>query len=244
MLAPFKKLDEAAEAVVAIMQKGITPSGLEFMEKDALIASAKAMEDSVQLPLGEDIKAHLLIELDGNHEDILMQDAEMIFEALQQFDCGEILMADTDAQKDKLWSMRRIVGEAVKRDSIYKEEDTVVPRYAFPKLLRTVKDIGEKYGFRSVCYGHAGDGNLHVNILKGNMSEQQWNEELPKAIRILFKKVKEMGGTISGEHGIGWVQKEYMDVVFSNIELNLMKEIKHIFDPKDILNPGKIFPTS
>lgn len=244
MLAPFRKLNESAEAVAAIMQSGITPSGLEFMEKAALIAAARALDNDIQLPLGEDIKAHLLIELDGNHEDVLMQEAEEIFEILQQFDCGEILIADTEAQKDKLWSMRRIVGEAVKRDSIYKEEDTVVPRYKLPKLLKIVKEIGKEYNFESVCYGHAGDGNLHVNILKGDMSEDQWNNELPKAIRKLFTEVKKMGGTISGEHGIGYVQKNYMDIVFSEFELELMKKIKIAFDPDHILNPGKIFPGS
>jgi glycolate oxidase len=244
MLAPFRQLNEGAEAVVAIMKAGITPSGLEFMEKDALIAASQAVEDAGNLPLGEDIEAHLLIELDGNNEEVLMQDAEKIYELLQQFDCPEILMAETEAQKEQLWSLRRIVGEAVKRNSIYKEEDTVVPRYQFPNLLRTVKRIGEEFGFTSVCYGHAGDGNLHVNILKGNMSEKEWNEDLPVAIRALFAEVKKMGGTISGEHGIGYVQKNYMDIVFGPVELDIMRQIKSVFDPHQILNPGKIFPDS
>jgi len=244
MLAPFRKLDEAAQAVVTIMKAGITPSGLEFMEKDALIAASNAITEVGNLPVGDDIEAHLLIELDGNHEDVLLKDAERIYELLQQFDCAEILMAETEAQKNQLWALRRIVGEAVKRDTIYKEEDTVVPRFQFPNLLRTVKEIGKKYGFTSVCYGHAGDGNLHVNILKGDMTEQQWKEELPIAIRALFSEVKKMGGTISGEHGIGYVQKAYMDIVFGSIELGLMRKIKSIFDPNMILNPGKIFPDS
>jgi len=244
MLAPFRQLNEGAEAVVAIMKAGITPSGLEFMEKDALIAASQAVEDAGNLPLDEDIEAHLLIELDGNNEEVLMQDAEKIYELLQQFDCPEILMAETEAQKEQLWSLRRIVGEAVKRNSIYKEEDTVVPRYQFPNLLRTVKRIGEEFGFTSVCYGHAGDGNLHVNILKGNMSEKEWNEDLPVAIRALFAEVKKMGGTISGEHGIGYVQKNYMDIVFGPVELDIMRQIKSVFDPHHILNPGKIFPDS
>jgi len=119
-----------------------------------------------------------------------------------------------------------------------------VPRYQFPNLLRTVKRIGEEFGFTSVCYGHAGDGNLHVNILKGNMSEKEWNEDLPVAIRALFAEVKKMGGTISGEHGIGYVQKNYMDIVFGPVELDIMRQIKSVFDPHHILNPGKIFPDS
>lgn len=242
MLAPFRKLEEAAQAVPAIMKAGITPSGLEFMERAALDAASRALSEEDRIPISDEIEAQLLIELDGNYPEVLMEEAEKIYETLNNFDCGEILMADSEAQKERLWKMRRIVGEAVKRDSIYKEEDTVVPRFAFPELLKSVKEIGAQHGFESVCYGHAGDGNLHVNILKGQMSEKEWNEDLPIAIRSLFEKVKSLGGTISGEHGIGWVQKNYMDVVFSEVELELMKSIKAVFDPKGILNPGKIFP--
>ena len=137
--------------------------------------------------------------------------------------------------------MRRKAGEAVKAQSIYKEEDTVVPRYALPQLLFHVKEIGKKYGFHSVCYGHAGDGNLHVNIIKGDLSDEQWNTELPIAIRELFTEVIKLGGTISGEHGIGLVQKSYMDLAFPEVALDLMRNIKKVFDPKGILNPGKVF---
>jgi glycolate oxidase len=105
-----------------------------------------------------------------------------------------------------------------------------------------VKEIGNRYGFQSVCYGHAGDGNLHVNIIRGNLSEEAWNNELPKAIREIFKVCVSLGGTLSGEHGIGWVQKNYMDIAFSERELALQKGIKHVFDPTGILNPGKLFP--
>jgi glycolate oxidase len=243
MLAPFTKLQEAAEAVPAIMKAGITPSGLEFMERAALDAASQALPEEERLDVPDTIQAHLLIELDGNYPELLMEEAETIFNILEKFDCGEILMADTEAQKERLWKMRRVVGEAVKRTSIYKEEDTVVPRFAFPDLLRSVKEIGATYGFESVCYGHAGDGNLHVNILKGEMTEKEWNEDLSEAIRALFERVKSMGGTISGEHGIGWVQKRYMDIVFSPLEIDIMKQIKKVFDPNNILNPGKMFPS-
>jgi glycolate oxidase len=106
-----------------------------------------------------------------------------------------------------------------------------------------VKELAAEYGFTPVCYGHAGDGNLHVNIIKGNLSDQAWNEELPKAIRELFTEVVRLGGTISGEHGIGLVQKEYMDIAFGAAQLDLMRAIKNTFDPKGLLNPGKVFPS-
>jgi glycolate oxidase len=108
-------------------------------------------------------------------------------------------------------------------------------------LLKGVKDIGKKYGFKSVCYGHAGDGNLHVNIIKGDLSDEVWEKDLPKGITEIFELCKALGGTISGEHGIGLVQKKYLPIVFPQYQLELMKGIKKVFDPNYILNPGKIF---
>jgi glycolate oxidase len=241
LLVPFSSAEKACESVSAIFKAGVTPSGLEFMERDALIWTANFINDN-SIVIGDHVQAHLLIEVDGNHQDVLMQNCETIMNVVDQFDAGEILFADTQAQKDKLWELRRKVGEAVKSQSIYKEEDTVVPRYELPKLLSGVKVIGDKYGFKSVCYGHAGDGNLHVNIIKGDMSDEKWNTELSEGIKEIFNLTVSLGGTISGEHGIGLVQKEYMTIPFSAIQLNLMKQIKSVFDPKGILNPGKIFP--
>ena len=162
--------------------------------------------------------------------------------ALENFDTDEIYFAESEAQKEKLWFLRRRVGEAVKAHSVYKEEDTVVPRFELPRLLRGVKRIGGEYGFSSICYGHAGDGNLHVNILKGDLSEAQWKDDLPEAISKIFELCVALGGTLSGEHGIGLVQKEYMPIAFNQVQLNLMKAIKKTFDSKGILNPGKLFP--
>ncbi len=240
MLVPFFDAEKACEAVAAIFRAGIIPSGLEFMERDALIYTQQFInEDSVQI--GENHAAHLLIEVDGFDNELLMQDCEKIMSVLENFETDEILFAESQDQKDSLWKIRRKCGEAVKAQSIYKEEDTVVPRYELPKVLRHVKQLGQIYGFKSVCYGHAGDGNLHINILKGELTDDQWDTELPKAIRELFTEIVKLGGTISGEHGIGLVQKPYMDIAFSEVSLNLMREIKNVFDPKGILNPHKIF---
>ncbi len=240
MLVPFFDAQKACEAVAAIFKAGITPSGLEFMERDALLWTKDFIGES-SIPIAENHQAHLLIEVDGFQEDQLMQECEKILAVLENFETDEILFADSEAQKSALWSLRRKVGEAVKSQSIYKEEDTVVPRYELPKLLFHVKEIGKKYGFHSVCYGHAGDGNLHVNIIKGDLSDEKWENELPIAIRELFTEVVKLGGTISGEHGIGLVQKPFMDIAFPEVTLNLMREIKRVFDLKGILNPGKIF---
>jgi glycolate oxidase len=241
LLVPFFSAEKACAAVPEIFKAGIIPSGMEFMEKDAIDWTLKFIDD-LSIPVNANHQAHLLIEVDGWNETVLMEDCERIANIVQQFDCDEILFAETQAQKDGLWKLRRKVGEAVKSHSVYKEEDTVVPRYALPQLLSGVKAIGEKYGFKSVCYGHAGDGNLHINIIKGDLTDDFWENELHVAIREIFELTVALGGTISGEHGIGFVQKNYMDIAFSPIHLDLMKSIKSIFDPSNIMNPGKIFP--
>ena len=241
MLVPFYNANEACEAVSAFFRAGITPSALEFMERDAIDWTLKFVPD-LNVQVKDEIQAHLLIEVDGNYPDILFQEAEKIMEVVEQFKIDEVLFADTEIQKNLLWKMRRSVAEAVKSNSVYKEEDTVVPRYELPKLLFGIKEIGAKYGFKSVCYGHAGDGNLHVNIIKGDMSDENWNTEVTKGIREIFELTVSLKGTLSGEHGIGYVQKNFMDIAFSKTQLQLMKGIKSIFDPNGILNPGKIFP--
>lgn len=241
MLVPFYKAGQACEAVSAIFRAGIMPSALEFMERDAIDWTLKFV-DGLNVQVKPEIQAHLLIEVDGDYPEVLMMEAEKIMGVVEQFEVDEILFADTEEEKNALWKMRRSVAEAVKSNSVYKEEDTVVPRYELPKLLEGIKTIGSKYGFKSVCYGHAGDGNLHVNIIKSDMTDENWKTEVPKGIREIFELTVSLKGTLSGEHGIGFVQKNYMDIAFNNTQLQLMKSIKQVFDPNNILNPGKIFP--
>ncbi|UOX32481.1 FAD-binding protein [Flavobacterium sediminilitoris] len=243
MLVPFYKAEQACEAVSAIFRAGIVPSALEFMERDAIDWTMKYVE-GVSVSIKDEIQAHLLIEVDGNYTDILFQEAEKIMQVVEQFEIDEVLFADSDEQKNALWKLRRAVGEAVKSNSVYKEEDTVVPRYELPTLLKGVKDIGNKYGFQTVCYGHAGDGNLHINIVKGNMTDENWQTEVPKGVVEIFELTVKLKGTLSGEHGIGYVQKDFMPIAFSEMELELMKGIKKVFDINNIMNPGKILPHS
>ena len=241
MLVPFYKSEQACEAVSAIFRAGIVPSALEFMERDAIDWTLRFVQ-GINVTIKPEHQAHLLIEVDGNYPDILMQEAEKILTVVEQFEIDEVLFADTEDQKNALWKMRRAVGEAVKSNSVYKEEDTVVPRYMLPELLSGIKKIGAKHGFKSVCYGHAGDGNLHVNIIKGDMTDDNWNTQVPIGIREIFELTVSLKGTLSGEHGIGYVQKNFMDIAFSKAHLELMESIKRVFDHNNILNPGKIFP--
>lgn len=240
MLVPFRKMEEACAAVSEIFRAGHTPSALEFMERDALDWVSKHVESSV-VKLDDDIQAHLLIEVDGNDTDILMRDMEAISTVVSKFDIAEILFAESAAQKAELWKLRRKINEAVKANAISKEQDTVVQRAELPALIKGIKEIGKRYNFKTVCYGHAGDGNLHTRMIKGDMSDELWNgEHIKKAIAEIFTLCKKLGGTISGEHGIGLVQKEYTPIVFDPKTIEIQKAIKKTFDPNLILNPGKI----
>lgn len=240
MLVPFQSLEKASEAVSGIFRAGFTPSALELVEIDALKIVSKFVESNV-VTVTDDIAAHLIIEVDGNNMDILMSEMEQISELLNQFAAGEIFFADDAQQKAELWKLRRRVAEAVKIDGYNIEEDTVVPRASLPTLIRGVKKLGEEFNFKAVCYGHAGDGNLHIRIKKEGTKNSMDDPEMIAGIRALFTLVHKLGGTISGEHGIGLIQKNYLDIVFKEKNLELMRGIKKTFDPNNILNAGKIF---
>jgi glycolate oxidase len=239
MLASFSSNEAACAAVSAIFRAGIIPSALEFMERRGVEWVIE--HDGIAFDLKDGTEAFLLIEVDGTNQDVIFADCEKINQVLEAFDCKEVLFADTSAQKEELWRIRRTMAVSVKSNSIYKEEDTVVPRASLPQLIKGIKEIGHKYGFESVCYGHAGDGNLHVNIIKGKMSDDDWNNRLKDGISEIFELTVSLGGTLSGEHGIGLVQKYFMPIKYSNTHFELWRGIKQVFDKNGILNPGKIF---
>jgi glycolate oxidase len=239
MLGSFTQNEAACAAVSAIFRAGITPSALEFMERKGVEWVIR--HDDIKFDLKDDVNAFLMIEFDGDDLDNIFKDCEKVNMVLEEFGCIDVLFADTAQQKEELWRMRRTMAESVKSNSVYKEEDTVVPRAALPELINGIKEIGSRYGFESVCYGHAGDGNLHVNIIKAGMSDADWKDKLKDGIVEIFELTTNLGGTISGEHGIGLVQKEFMPIKYSEISLNLMRGIKQVFDPNGIMNPGKIF---
>jgi glycolate oxidase len=238
MLASFSNAKEACASVPAIFAEGVQASAIEFMDRKGVKLSIE--KNNIAFEIGEE-KAYLLIEVDAFNENDLMPQCEKIYAALEANNVMNVLMADDSETKEKFWKIRRSIGEVVKQHSVYKEEDTVVTRSYLPDLYEGVSQISEKYGFETVCYGHAGDGNLHVNILKNELDDEAWNGGLPKAIREIFELCKQYGGTISGEHGIGLVQKPYLDIVFSGAHFEIMRGIKRSFDPNLILNPGKIF---
>ena len=240
MLAPFNNVEKASEAVSAIFRAGITPSAMELMEIESIKLASKLCE-STAIPITEDLAAHLIIEVDGNDMEVLMKDMEAIAEVLANYEVGELYFADDTQQKNELWKIRRKANEASVAAGYTIEEDTVVPRAELPRLIKGVRALALDNGFKVVSYGHAGDGNLHIRINHPKYKKSYENEEIQGILIKVFELVKSLGGTISGEHGIGLIQKSFMPVMFDPISMELMKGIKKVFDPNNILNAGKIF---
>jgi glycolate oxidase len=239
MLAPFRNAEDACAAVAAIFQEGVTPSGLEYMDRLSVEYSARYL--GVE-PFDPAFDAHLLIEVDGNNLAALQEDCEKIATVLQNFNVGDILFADNEAQKNELWKIRRNGGNAmINLTTMRLSEDTVVPRAQLPAQLRGVKAIGEKYGLKISCLGHLGDGNMHVNIVNENEDMATWHPKALKAKQEIFELTKSLNGMLSAEHGVGLLQKNYMPIFFNEIHLNILRGIKKVFDPKGILNPNKLF---
>lgn len=245
LFIPFVTNEEACKAIAAIFVEGITPSGMEFFEREAAIKTyeycEKVLNSPVTTKLVDGMDAYLLCELDGNDEEVLMRDAERVMNVVEKFQSGEVLFAESSAQKEELWKVRKNISPAVNWYTLTKSDDVVVPRNKLPKLIQGIKAIGKQFGFNTVCFGHLGDGNLHVNILKENISEHDWETKIPEGIGEIFKLTVSLGGTLSGEHGIGIAKRPYMPIAMSEVNLNLMRGIKKVFDPNGILNPGKIF---
>jgi len=239
LLAPFPDLESAAAGVARVYQAGLWPAALEFMERDAIRLAA----DHLRTPVpGSDADALLLLEVDGSREDAVEADLARAGEVLLEAGAIDCLLPESPSKQEDLWRVRRAIGEAVKKASVYKEEDTVVPRAALPALVRGVKEICARAGVRVVCYGHAGDGNIHCNVLRMDLDERAWNERLPGVVEEIFRLTVSLGGQISGEHGIGWSQRRYLPLALLPAEIEVMRAIKRAFDPLGILNPDKMLP--
>jgi glycolate oxidase len=236
LMVLFKDLDQSGAAVTQITSEGIIPRTLEFLDRETI----KAVESYKPIGLPDDIDAMLLIELDGAPS-VITRDAEKISEICGRL-AGEVIMAENEAAREKLWEARRAVSPALFRISPTKiNEDIVVPRSRLPEMLRILRRLSEKTGIRIVNFGHAGDGNIHVNLMVDRNNKDEY-EKVGKLVEDIFSATLELGGTISGEHGVGLTKKDYIAMEIRPDELELMKKIKAVFDPKNILNPGKIFP--
>ena len=236
LMVLFKELEQSGIAVTQIISEGIIPRTLEFLDRETI----KAVEHYKPIGLPEDIDALLLIELDGAPS-VITIDAEKVSDICGRLG-GEVIMAENEIAREKLWEARRAISPALFRISPTKiNEDIVVPRTRLPEMLGVLKGLSESTGIRIVNFGHAGDGNIHVNLMVDKNNKDEYAKAL-KLVGDIFNATLELGGTISGEHGIGLTKKDYITMEIQPDELQLMKKIKAVFDPENILNPGKIFP--
>jgi len=239
LVLPFPTLESAAAAVEALFREGHDPAACELLEEAALTAVGA----TVPLPQAlQGAAAMLLVELHGGEQDALLERAAPLADLARRLGGGEVLASQDAAEERRLWQIRRKVGEAVKHVSAYKEADTVVPRAALADLVRAARAIAAECGLRAICYGHAGDGNLHVNLLRGDLDEPTWIARRDRAEEQLFRAVVALGGKITGEHGVGWTQRRYLPLAVDPPSISMMRAIKAAFDPFGVLNPGKIFP--
>jgi glycolate oxidase len=237
-LVPFPTLDAAARTVPAVFRAGLSPCAIEFMERAAVDAADAQLGTHTARGGAE---AFLLVELDGNDEASLDAELMRLGELCLEHGAEDVWLAEGPAKRRELWRVRRAMGEAVKQLSTYREEDTVVPRARLPEAIRGVREITARHGVRAICYGHAGDGNIHVNVLRGDMEPARWRERSPVISRDIFRFIIGLGGTISGEHGIGCVQRANLPLAVPPAGIALYQRLKQAFDPRGILNPGKIF---
>ncbi|WP_318036635.1 FAD-binding oxidoreductase [Dethiobacter alkaliphilus] len=241
LLALFPDVETAINVVPRIMTEGrLVPTGIEFMDRLSISTTHDYLGEKMPYP---ETNAALLIELDGSSAQQLRDDALAVSEILTENGAMEVYAAETPDTQEKIWKVRRNIAEAFKAISpVQSLEDIVVPIARIPDLMPVLAELQQKYDVLIPCYGHAGDGNLHATVVKKTETDiNVWRETLPRLLEELYQKVFALGGTISGEHGIGYKRKSYLPLVLSEAEIALMKKIKLAFDPKNILNPGKIF---
>ena len=234
---PFNNLHDATKSVSDILKERMTPTAMEFVEKDVILEAEERVGKTMP---HHDSEAYLIIRIEGDKEDELYENAEGISEICMRNNAVDVLVADTKERQDRIWDIRSIFYEAIVKSRIAEVVDAAIPPSKIPEYVEKIKEISQKYGVRILSYGHAGDGNIHVHPIKDSLSDEEWAEKLPKVMEDLYREARALGGVISGEHGIGWTKKKFLSICLDEEEIRLMKEIKKIFDPNNILNPGKI----
>ena len=240
VLALFEDPQTAIDVVPEVMTTGkLMPTSIEFMDGFTFNMTAKALKE--QFPY-EKIGAAMLFEVDGTHAAVVAEDAASICTICRERGAIEEHIGTTEEEIERFWRIRKRIPWDIMRYTPHQSvEDIVVPIAAIPKTLSSLKQIGDKYGIAIPVLGHAGDGNLHAIPLKdADSSVEHWEEILPALLKDIYAMTAELGGTISGEHGIGHKRRDYMDLVTSEAHLDMMRNIKHALDPNNILNPGKI----
>jgi len=240
LLVPFDDFEAAADTVSAIIAHRIVPATIEFMERDSILAVEKLLEKDQPY---RDAAAHLLIQLDGSHQEAVDADFEVVGELCLEHGARDVLVARDRHTRDRLWEARRMIIDALNHESpINHMEDVVVPRAELPRLLKGIKEIAEQNAVRIICFGHAGDGNVHVNVLRDDVTDDRWAIAVPAVTDAVYRLTLSLGGMLTGEHGVGATRCKYLPLALNEAQIEVMRRIKDAFDPNQILNPAKIFP--
>lgn len=236
-LAEFSSLDDASRTVNAILLAGIVPATLELMDQTALTC----IEEAMHLGLNTDLGASLIIETDGTDEQTVLSEIEACARICEETGAQTVKMAKNETERASLWKARRSISPALARRSPNKlGEDITVPRSAIPEVVKLLRGISAKYGLQIVIFGHAGDGNLHPNILFDKRDPEQW-KAVEQMVAEVFDAALSVGGTLSGEHGVGVLKRPYLEKALGPISITVQRSIKQALDPQNIFNPGKMF---
>jgi len=236
LLCSFSSLDDAAQAINNITNSSVIPRALEFMDNETI----RAVENYRPVGLPVNTEALLLIEVDGPHTAV-SEEVDKIASVCSSQN-GNVSIAEDMFSKERLWEARRAISPAlyhIKPSKI--NEDIVVPRGRIPEMLSSLRHIAEKHKVIIANFGHAGDGNIHVNVMTDKRNQEEYSKA-KEAVKEIFEATLKLEGTISGEHGVGLTKKQYIGMELSDLNIEIMKKIKNVFDPRGILNPGKIFP--
>jgi glycolate oxidase len=236
-LVEFASLQDASRTVNAILTAGIVPASLELMDQTAIIC----IEESLKLGLNTEVEASLIIETDGADEQTVLREIEAAAKICHETGASSVKMAQNEAERANLWKARRSMSPSLARKAPNKlGEDITVPRSAIPEVVQRLRAISAKYGLPIVIFGHAGDGNLHPNILFDKRQPEQWHKA-EQMVAEIFDASLAVGGTLSGEHGVGVLKRPYLERALGPVSLDVQRHIKQALDPLNILNPGKIF---
>lgn len=243
LIIPYENLDDCIRTVPKFFMNHLQPQALEFMEKEIVLSSERYIGKSVfpkELD-GTEIGAYLLVTFDGENMEDLEVLTEKAAEVVLEAGALDVLVADTPAKKKDAWAARSSFLEAIEAETKLLDEcDVVVPVNQIANYLHYVNEVGKKFDFTVKSFGHAGDGNLHIYSCSNDMEEGEFKKQVDEFMTDIYKKAAELGGQISGEHGIGFGKMDYLSEFAGPVNMRLMKGIKEVFDPKMILNPNKI----
>jgi glycolate oxidase len=235
LAASFQSVNQAVDAVTALLNERVVPAAIELIDADCLREAEQYAGKRISSG-----QALLIVECDGTPAAVA-EEIDRVTRACSAVGAVEVKQAATEAEREELWTIRRQVSLALRATGLLKiNHDVVVPRGRIPQLFEVVDDLKRRFDLRIACFGHAGDGNIHVNL----MIHREDADEVARAKqaeRILFERVVALEGSISGEHGIGFAKAPYLALELDAVQIDLLRRVKHAFDPRGILNPGKIF---